>query len=395
MNIKNNVIRPAWHSIRNYILSKRYKNLSSKSIDYSKPLVVFVSHSSIKGGAPLLGLHIITKLKESGYEVFSVVLEPGELLPYFYDASPCCLCLTQKSFEANIGKLSNIHFAICNSAMTGKYISLLKNRDIRIVSLIHELPNVLTTMNGINKAKSLLNYSDRVIFPSYMVKKQVLSFLNYCDSDNKCVVRPQGVYLKHKDTSTKMTARDLLQNKYNICLRKKTILNVASTSSRKGFDIFVKMAKGNPEYQFIWVGVKKNAYYKSVINSIGGEIPPNFYEVGYVNDPAELFNFYYAADAFTLTSREEPLGSVVLEAFSAGLPVFAFDGCGGFVDIIEDGRTGFLANTVDEISMMDRVKYYFELPSTDQDRIKKNCIECSEQYNFTNYVHFITDCVSE
>ena len=46
-----------------------------------------------------------------------------------------------------------------------------------------------------------------------------------------------------------------------------------------------------------------------------------------------------AADAFALTSREDPFPSVVLEALSAGTPAVAFDRSGGIPDMLRE--TGF------------------------------------------------------
>jgi glycosyltransferase involved in cell wall biosynthesis len=54
-----------------------------------------------------------------------------------------------------------------------------------------------------------------------------------------------------------------------------------------------------------------------------------------------LVDLYHAADALLLTSRHEPFGIVALEAWAAGLPVVA-RAVGGLVDLIEDGRTGYL-----------------------------------------------------
>jgi glycosyltransferase involved in cell wall biosynthesis len=47
----------------------------------------------------------------------------------------------------------------------------------------------------------------------------------------------------------------------------------------------------------------------------------------------------------------EPNPRVVLEAFAAGLPVIAFR-AGGLPEIVEDGRTGFLCDGVDEMARL-------------------------------------------
>ena len=56
----------------------------------------------------------------------------------------------------------------------------------------------------------------------------------------------------------------------------------------------------------------------------------------------ELAAAYASSDVFTFPSKSETFGQVVLEAQASGLPVIAFQ-AEGVCDIIQDGRTGWLA----------------------------------------------------
>ena len=53
----------------------------------------------------------------------------------------------------------------------------------------------------------------------------------------------------------------------------------------------------------------------------------------YEENPAE---FYFGADAFFLSSREDPFPSVVLEAMSAGLPVVGLSGASGVEELVSE-----------------------------------------------------------
>ncbi|WP_174298395.1 glycosyltransferase family 4 protein [Sphingomonas bacterium] len=65
-----------------------------------------------------------------------------------------------------------------------------------------------------------------------------------------------------------------------------------------------------------------------------------------------LADYYFAADALVLSSRDDPWGLVVNEAMSAGLPVIVSDACGAASDLVHDGSNGFVfaAQDVDALA---------------------------------------------
>ncbi|TVR11765.1 MAG: glycosyltransferase family 1 protein [Phormidium sp. GEM2.Bin31] len=68
--------------------------------------------------------------------------------------------------------------------------------------------------------------------------------------------------------------------------------------------------------------------------------------VGYLQG-LELASAYASADAFIFPSRTETLGLVLLEAMAAGCPVVAA-GTGGILDIVTDGKNGYLFDPADD-----------------------------------------------
>ncbi len=73
--------------------------------------------------------------------------------------------------------------------------------------------------------------------------------------------------------------------------------------------------------------------------------------MGFVEQPDR---FLLGADLFLLTSREDPFPSVVLEALDAALPVVAFDGAGGFCDLLRRVG-GELAPEITAVSLASAV----------------------------------------
>lgn len=68
----------------------------------------------------------------------------------------------------------------------------------------------------------------------------------------------------------------------------------------------------------------------------------------------ELVKLYQQATAFALSSDEEGLGVVILEAMACGIPVVATR-CGGPDGIISEGKDGFLVPLNDPHAMADRL----------------------------------------
>lgn len=73
---------------------------------------------------------------------------------------------------------------------------------------------------------------------------------------------------------------------------------------------------------------------------------------GFLRDPVEVMN---GLDVLVHASvRPEPFGRVVVEAMACGVPVVASRD-GGILEIIEDGKSGLLANPGDESELADAV----------------------------------------
>jgi colanic acid/amylovoran biosynthesis glycosyltransferase len=67
----------------------------------------------------------------------------------------------------------------------------------------------------------------------------------------------------------------------------------------------------------------------------------------------------HASHVFMLPSRSEGTPTVLLEAQASGMPVLATD-VGGVVDIVADGRSGFVVRSEDAGALTDRLQYLLE-----------------------------------
>ncbi len=79
----------------------------------------------------------------------------------------------------------------------------------------------------------------------------------------------------------------------------------------------------------------------------------------------QLADLYRGASLFVLSSNEEGLGIVILEAMASGLPVVSTD-CGGPATAVREGETGYLTPVGDAATMADAIHRLLENPSLRQ-----------------------------
>jgi hypothetical protein len=108
---------------------------------------------------------------------------------------------------------------------------------------------------------------------------------------------------------------------------------------------------------------------------------------GYRDDMHAVFS---AADAFALTSREDPFPTVVLEALSAGLPVVAFDRSGGIPDMLRETGQGDVVPYGDLTAMAATIAARLAAGISDADRAGRHAL-IAGRFNFRTYVRRLMD----
>lgn len=102
-----------------------------------------------------------------------------------------------------------------------------------------------------------------------------------------------------------------------------------------------------PERPLVIVGRRPESHVLAPYASL-----PSFKNVLFTGpvSAAELERWYQQASVMLITSHQEGLGIVGLEALSYGIPVVATR-CGGPADYVINGKTGFLVNKNDDATM--------------------------------------------
>lgn len=182
--------------------------------------------------------------------------------------------------------------------------------------------------------------TDAVICNSKMVYEDVLKREKI--EPEKLKVIYNGVDVDKFDKLDKSAAAKKIREEFNIPNSSPIIGIVANLYKYKGIEYFIDAAKlallKIPDIFFIIVGRDFGmlAMLKSQAESLG--ISERIIFTGFREDVPELISSF---DILTLTSLEEGMPNSLLEGMSARKPIITAN-AGGAVEVVEDGKTGFI-----------------------------------------------------
>ena len=372
------------------IVCRKLNKKWSKSPELEKKILL-IGHNSDKQGAAVLLEYIAAECVRQGWQVEILVRNPGDMIQRYSKICKTTCFVGKRDFKRIVRNRSKKGFrnAMCNTTVNGDLLEILKNMGFKVETLVHELPQAIKKLTIEDRSCKIGILSDRVVFPSTFVYEK---FKEFSDVKN-VLIKPQGLYLTDKYESNYKQSYQELNKELNI-KGKKIVINVATGEMRKGFDLFLQVAKNLKEEKdilFIWIGSINKQIYEKVI---GNEKLDNLITYGYVDDVKKLMQFYDCANILLLTSREEPFGSIVLEAFHSGTPVIGFENAGGFVDTVIPGETGELV----EYENVDKLQTELLELLNDSKVLAKysdNCKKFAENFKFDKYVEKITEIFYE
>lgn len=361
--------------------------------------ILFVCHDAQNAGASILSLNLVKTLKEVFQkEVIVLLLKGGPLEKEFFKYSTV-INFNQSSLsylenESEVRNIVNgfkekgIDFCISNSIVSNIMTKVLFENEIKVVSLIHELPTSIKTYNFVEAAEYVCKFADKIVFPNQFVKNAFKE--NFELNDEKVVVRPQGIYKKRMHDLDKKTAKTKLCDRLGISQDSIILLGGGYGDIRKGFDLFISLAKdilvgdNKKNYHLVWAGgveaVLEN--WMSHDTRVLG-VDSNVHLMGFQTD---LLPILQGADIFLLPSREDPFPSIALEAIDNGTPTVTFADSGGMAEFIQ--KIGVIPSDYLDTQDMKREIYrimgnealYKEISETGLKLIE-------EEFDFSDYVY--------
>lgn len=160
-------------------------------------------------------------------------------------------------------------------------------------------------------------------------------------------VKNKDIIQKPISKTEKMNLRQKLGLK-----EQKIILSVGQFIPRKGYDLLIEACNGLSDQISVYiVGGEITDEYKKLIDKYGIK---NIHFINFMRK-SDLVEYYKASDFFVFPTREDIWGLVVNEAMSYGLPVISTTMCNAAMELIEDGKEGFIVPTNDVIALRDAI----------------------------------------
>ncbi len=315
----------------------------------NKLKVLFVGHDGSPTGAPVLLLNIVRYLKKSfDIEAAIILLTDGPLQKDFADLAPTYVVdkdyKTDKDYERFRHLVLQLwkegyDSAICNTAVTGKCTEILYQAGFIVVSAIHEMSSVIHALKVEEECKTIACYAHNIVFPADIVRNDFEKISG--SLGGRAIISPQGLLQAPVAMpAAKEQVCDLLKIPRDSML----VLAAGLGDLRKGLDLYLQVARHigqqDNRFHFIWIGniaANLDVWFKRDM-----DIPllqRYFHHIPFTDN---LALYYQAADVFVLPSREDPFPTVVIEALANGLPVVAFDKCGGYIDLLACKQNGEL-----------------------------------------------------
>lgn len=357
-------------------------------------VIVLITHDMSRSGAPLLLLNIARELSEQHHKRIILISTVDGELRLDFECYCHVICLKQNHLNyldcyEQVEELFytlfdySVNNVLANTIGSCLFVPVLEKYEFDYQILIHELPDVIERMNWTELVKSNLPQikNGKAIYSSKFVLE---SHQNNFDLPQKVDVIPQGMfhnvsYIINNDSQIR------LRQRYNLPLDSKIIFNGGRDLPRKGVDLFYQIAQkitqNNKDIYFIYL-CDKNA--PELIELLGDDfnLNPNII----FDDFASDYSLYLeGSNIFALTSREDPFPNVMLDSLAHGLPMIAFDKCGGAPEVLATINKELIASYLDINDFANKIMKLI----TDDDlyqTISQKSLEIIKNYQFDKYV---------
>lgn len=161
-------------------------------------------------------------------------------------------------------------------------------------------------------------------------------------------------------------------------------LSVGRYEGQKGFELLIEairqfnqaIPENRAQFHFVGGGLLKDMITQAAKSH------PNIIDHGYIQYE-EIPSLYQDSDIYLLSSREEPFGLVLIEAWAAGIPVLATK-TEGPLDMVKNNKNGWFINQINTDSMYESIAKLYEQWENDKlvfSRMEQACRNTGKEYS--------------
>lgn len=316
--------------------------------------LLLVGHDAFQAGAQLLLLNLGRALRaERGVDVAFLLLGDGNLLPAYRDIATTTVVPDLRELPRIAKGLVTRGFgaAVVNTSAAAAACRILAEAGLDCTLLIHEMPRLLRERNLAGPVCAAVEHARTVVFGAAHVRDRFAELSPL--PPERTVVLPQGVY-----RPVQATDREARRERLRVPARGALLIGLGYADLRKGFDVFLQVWRlvhaRDPDVHMLWVGdIDPTVHAYLGAEMAVAEATGTFHHKPFAADGAD---WLAAADVHLLTSREDPLPSVVLEAMSAGVPTIAFEESGGAPDLLRECDAGVAVPLGDAAAMVRQLR---------------------------------------
>jgi glycosyltransferase involved in cell wall biosynthesis len=326
--------------------------------------ILFISHDASATGAPYVLLLLLEWLKaHSSLQMRIVLAAGGPHVKAFQAVAPTYelaigdgligrLCLRfARAISWRMHRACSLHFLkryvaqhpvaliYSNTITNGAVLSAMAPLRIPVITHVHELSGMFEQCRRLSQLDSVLRHTTHFIAVAHIVKENLIS--NHGIDPARTSVIPGFIPFDKVNKINQESARQSVRRLLGIAQDAYVFVACGQLHARKGPDLFVAVCReviaraGPRKVNFLWVGGNKaspeyaNAVGAGKRSGLGGCIH-------FVGHRTDYLEYIAAADAFVMTSREDPFPLVVLESAALGKPVICFDDAGGAPEFVRN-----------------------------------------------------------
>lgn len=307
--------------------------------------ILVISHDAALAGAQMVLLRTLRAWKRMGLENVRVAcVEDGILRQDFVALYPTIFLSDEDHVELKMDALerfASFHgrgcsFIYSNTVVNGPILSWIRHLGVPIVTHAHELERSIQRWAPGHIFRGTVRNSDSFLAAAPSIKENLVN--RHRIPAKRVAVIPAHIEVENPYLDPAHI--EALKAELGCDSHRLLVVGCGTTDWRKGPDLFCAVAehvvRQVPDALFLWIG-GDSSYYQDWIHAKGLASTIRF--LGTRLDVREILQ---VADVFFLSSREDPMPLVALEAAAASLPIVCFEGAGDIPTIFScDGCLSF------------------------------------------------------